>query len=392
MVPALVVTGHLNLVRSLARRGVDVWSVEYEHLQTAHFSRYSMGGLRVPHPLHEEERFVEALLSADRRFDGALLIPMFDASLSAISRYKDALSDRYLVAADNWDVTRVYLEKVRTSALARSLDIATPISIRVDSVEAASTAIRSLQPPYIIKPDVTHEFQDIFGSKMFHSSNATELRELCLRALSGGLDVMVQEFIPGPPSSGVVYSGYFADGEPLAETTHGKIRDGPPTYGSPRVAVSRHIPEIVEPGRSLLAATGYTGFACVEFKLDLRDGVYKLMEVNARHNLAGALHVASGVDYPWIQYRHLVHGEVPDRVEAREGVHWVDIQRDVGYSARFLRTEDLTLREFVRPYRRGTVYRTFDWSDPLPFLLQPVVRVFATLRGWFGRLFRRFRV
>lgn len=389
MVPALVVTGHLNLVRSLARHGVAAWSVEYEPLQTAHYSRYCAGRLAVPHPLHEEDEFVSALIAADRRFDGALLIPMFDSSLAAISRHKDALSERFVVAADDWEITRTYLEKGRTASLARSLGVAAPVTVRVDSAEAADDAIRSLQPPYLVKPDLTHEFQDIFGAKMFHASTPTELGELCLRALGGGLEVMVQEFIPGPPSSGVVYSGYFARGEPMAETTHRKVRDGPPTYGSPRVNVSERIPEILAPGRSLLAATGYTGFACVEFKLDDRDGSYKLMEVNARHNLAGALAVASGVDYPWIEYRHLVFGQMPRKVVQGEGAYWVDIQRDVGYSVKYVRTEGLTLRDYVRPYRRGTVFRTFDWRDPLPFLAQPVVRAVAIVTTWVRRVLRR---
>jgi hypothetical protein len=100
MVPAFVITGHLKLVRRLARRDVEVRSVGHEHLQTAHLARYSVSRFRSPHPL----------LAADRGFDGPLLIPMFVSSLSAISRYKDAPSDRYLVAVERLRHLRAFYD------------------------------------------------------------------------------------------------------------------------------------------------------------------------------------------------------------------------------------------------------------------------------------------
>jgi len=63
------------------------------------------------------------------------------------------------------------------------------------------------------------------------------------------------------------------------------------------VIVSQKIPEIIEPGRKLLAALNYEGFSCVEFKKDQRDQVYKLMEINARPNLSGALAVRAGINF-----------------------------------------------------------------------------------------------
>ena len=82
-------------------------------------------------------------------------------------------------------------------------------------------------------------------------------------------------------------------------------------FGSPRVAISERIPDVVEPGRRILAAMEFRGFACIEFKLDRRDGVYKLMDVNGRHNLSGMLAVRSGLNFPLRQYRHLAEGIVP---------------------------------------------------------------------------------
>lgn len=382
MVPALVITGHLSLVRSLGRRGVPVISVQYSHADTGHLSRYSSGRLEVPSPLDDEGGFVEALLAAGERYPGAVLIPMFDGPLMACSKHKVALSEYYLVAASDWETTRIYLEKSRTFELATSLGIPLPLTSAVDSFESAKETTGRLRPPYLVKPVLTHQFQSRFGSKMIPADTSHELENALRRCLDEGMPVMVQEFIPGGPANGAVYAGYFDEGECLAETTHGKVRDGPPVYGSPRVAISKHIPEIIEPSRRLMEATAFTGFACVEFKRDHRDGVFKLMEVNARHNLAGALHVKSGVDYPWIQYEHLVYGRRPDPVTARDGIYWIDVFRDIGYTMRGWRSEGLTFGEFIKPYVHSAAFRRFDWRDPLPFLAFPLRRIWNRVAGF----------
>ena len=305
---------------------------------------------------------------------------MWDEALVACSKHKAELSRYYLVAAEEWATTSLFLEKARTADLAASLGVLHPLSMSVDSLDAAEQCSRRLKPPFLIKPNRTHEFQKAFGSKMFPIGSASELDDAMSRCVNAGISVMVQEFIPGVPSDGVVYAGFFEQGTPLVETTHEKVRDGPPTYGSPRVVVSKHIPEVKEPGRRLMQAAGFSGFACIEFKRDNRDGHFKLMEVNARHNLAGALHTRSGVDYPWIHYEYLAHGRKPESVDARPGVYWIDIYRDLAYSLRNWRSEGFTLREYLRPYLSSHVFRTFDWRDPKPFLAYPVQKLAASIR------------
>ena len=109
----------------------------------------------------------------------------------------------------------------------------------------------------------------------------------------------------------VNYNAYVSDGRPAVEVTAQKLRLSPPQMGFPRVVVSKEVPEVIEPGRQLLSAMGFHGFANIEFKKDPRDGTYKLMEVNGRHNNSGMLSVRAGVNFPWIMYRHLVQGELP---------------------------------------------------------------------------------
>jgi predicted ATP-grasp superfamily ATP-dependent carboligase len=149
------------------------------------------------------------------------------------------------------------------------------------------------------------------------------------------------------------------------------------------VARSELIPEVIEPGRAILRAMNFEGFSCTEFKRDERDGVWKLMEVNGRANLSGSLAVRCGVNFPLLQYRHLMDGELPKVERFETGVYWIDLIRDMGCNVRF--REGYPLRELLEPYRRRHVFAIWDPSDPKPFLVR-----FANLaRSAFSALRRR---
>ncbi|MCZ7545989.1 MAG: hypothetical protein M5R40_21805 [Anaerolineae bacterium] len=239
-----------------------------------------------------------------------------------------------------------------------------------------------------MKPCQSHLFYDQFKRKMVRVENLDEMLVAYRQAADAGLDVMLQEIIPGDDTHGVNYNAYVWEGQPLVEFTAEKVRNAPPWLGSPRVAISKAIPEVIEPGRAILNAMGFYGYSCSEFKRDARDGVYKLMEVNGRHNLSSLLAVRCGVNFPWLQYQHLVHGETPSARAADTGVYWIDFTRDVGYSAMYWRKERYTLRQYLRPYLRPHVFAIWDRKDPRPFLRRcsHLVRVafrsaFTALRG-----------
>jgi hypothetical protein len=65
----------------------------------------------------------------------------------------------------------------------------------------------------------------------------------------------------------------------------------------------------------------------------------------------------------------VVH-EPPERVE--QGRYWIDLVRDVASSLGDLRSDRLTVGEFLRPYLRRHVGAHWSWRDPLPGLA----------RGW----------
>ena len=92
------------------------------------------------------------------------------------------------------------------------------------------------------------------------------------------------------------------------------------------------------------------------------------MEVNGRHNRSGLLSVACGINFPWIQYWHLTHGELPVIDRAARGIYWIDEFKDVSAIFRCLKDREANLLRCLRPYIRPNIYSVFDVGDLMPFL------------------------
>jgi predicted ATP-grasp superfamily ATP-dependent carboligase len=368
---ALVVGGHtaaLGVVRALGRRGVPVIVLHYRPTNTAHRSRYATQAVRVSPPDLEEARFIADLLALADRWGGGLLIPTADEAISAVSRHLSPLAQHYTVACAPSQITETFIEKRRTYSLAERVGVPYPQTLVPASRDDVERYADTATFPCLVKPSRGHQFVPRFGAKMFLVETRQQLLDRYLQAADAGCEVLLQEFIPGPDESGVNYNSYWWDGAPLVEFTAAKVRGGPPFIGSPRVLQSRLIPEVLEPGRAILRAMGFFGYACTEFKRDPRDGQLKLMEVNGRHNLSTALAVRCGIDFPWLQYRHLVLGELPEPARFEQGVYWIDLLRDVGYSLARRRVERYAIAEYLRPYASPHIFAIPSWRDPVPFV------------------------
>lgn len=372
LMPAVVVSGHtmaLAVIRSLGEAGVPVVSMHYDPRDFAQVSRYVVADVPVPSPMVDEAAFIDALAGHSRLFGRSILIPASDESLVALSRHRDRLAERYaIMACPPWEVTERVIDKSRTYELAIAAGVPVPRTSVPRSVSELHDQAVAIGFPVLLKPAESHRFYERFHRKMVVAEAPEDLEAAYQAAEDAGIAVTVQEIVPGDDDAVVNYNAYVRDGRPLVEFTARQLRKAPPRFGSPRVAVSEHIREVVTPGRRILEAVGFDGFACTEFKRDARDGRYRLMEVNGRHNLSGMLAIRCGVDFPLIQYRELVLGMAPGPVAYRAGVHWTDFFRDVGYTAANIRDEGIGPLALVAPYARSHCDAVFDRSDPAPFV------------------------
>ena len=290
----------------------------------------------------------------------------------ALSHHKKELEKKYIVACPEWDITKLLMEKKETYLLAESVSVPVARMITPISVSDLEKYVKEIKFPCLIKPSLSHIFYRDFGTKVIKVKNFDELLLIYKKVNELGHEIMIQEYIPGDATCGVNYNSYFWDNEPLVEFTAKQIRNAPPDFGSPCVVKSHSFPEILELGRTVLKAMGFYGYSCIEFKKDIRDSSYKLMDVNGRHNLSSLLSVQCDLNFPALQYRHLVFGERPTGQDFQQDIYWIDLTRDIYYHAL---KSSVSLKEFLKPYLSKHVFAILNSKDLRPFLKRCIVQI-----------------
>jgi len=358
----------LAVARALGRMGVPIIALYYKEKAVAQFSKYVVERVHIPQSHTNKKSVIKWLLDSGERHRGSLVIPADDQFVELCSKHKRALEAYYTVAVCEWNIARIALEKRRTYELAERAGIPHPRTRAPRSLEEAIAMAEAIGYPCILKPSESYKYQNVFRDKLAVVSSEKELIEAYKRANDRHLTVLLQESIPGDDSLNVNYCSYFSDGKPVAECTAQKLRMHPPRYGVARVAVSRYIPDIIEPGREILKAMGYNGLSLIEFKKDIRDGLYKVMDINIRPYLTATLAPECGVNLPYIMYRHMMYGDVPSFTKQKEGIYWIDLTKDAAHFFTSRSIERYPLRDYLKPYLGRKTFAILSFKDPLPFL------------------------
>jgi D-aspartate ligase len=385
-VGAVVVGGDyqgLGIVRSLGRHGIPLCVVDDER-SIAVASRFTSHRLRVPE-LRTAEATLEALEVARRRFglEGWVLYPTRDETVAFIAADRGELVRHFRVPTPTWDCVAEAWDKRRTYRLAERLSIPVPRTwyptTEADLAEVDTTI------PLVVKPAIKEHFFYATGAKGWRVDSRSELVEAFRRgtSVSGAEgELLVQEMIPGGGAAQRSYCAFFKDGGAVASMTVARRRQHPSDIGRSSTFVETvSDPALTELSERFLSHIGYYGLVEVEYKLDPRDGVPKLLDVNARTWGYHTLGSAAGVDFPYLLFRDQM-GEKVAPARAEEGVRWVRLVTDVPNAVRDLRRGTLHLREYVTSLRGVDVESVFSLRDPLPGLYElALVPYLAVRRG-----------
>jgi len=141
----------------------------------------------------------------------------------------------------------------------------------------------------------------------------------------------------------------------------------------------------------LAKAVRYRGAIDVDCRYDVRDGQYKLLDVNPRIGATFRLFVgAEGMDVLRAMYLDLTGQPVPPSTPQEER-RWLVETLDVRSAVTYIRRGDITLSSWLRSLRH--IDETAWWArdDPLPFLAETTSLLVSQLRKRIGRVVARSR-
>ena len=306
---AIVIGGEhpgLGIARSLGRRGIPVCVIDDQH-SISQFSRYVTRVVRVK-DLRDELNTIESVLEVGQRYGmkGWVLFPTRDETVVAFSRHRDRLAKFFRVTTPGWETVKWAWDKKNTYDRAAELGIPVPQTFN-PRTEGELPGLYS-RLPLAIKPAIKENFFYATGAKAWRAETPEQLHDLFRKAVRQikTEEILVQEIIPGDGQRQYSYCAFFRDGQAHSTLLARRLRQHPREFGRAATYVETiDLPEIEGLSERFLRAIDYYGLVEVEFKQDPRDGLFKLLDVNARTWGFHSIGIPAGVDFPDLCAREL---------------------------------------------------------------------------------------
>lgn len=386
-VPALILgkgITALAALRCLGRRGVPLY-VGSDPGSLVVRSRWYRA-------LPDEGRFEAANGNLAERLvslpiDRMVLLPTSDRWALAVSRLPAEIAHRF---PSTVAPTEILQKLVIKNLFACALDehkVPHPRTVALRDLAAA----RAVPPEYFedsfLKPTQSGPFAAVYGAKALRFRDRDDALRRIDEASARGFELMLQEFIPGPADRHYFVEGFIdRHGRLCGLLARRRIRMYPRDFGNSTSTETIPLSEVAGAAASLsrlLEGIGYRGVFSAEFKLDERDGQFKILEVNARPWWFVGFAAGCGMDVCEMAYRDSLGEEVTPVSSYAVGRRCIAPRLDLESGLAEWRAGRLGLTALFRSWM-GADQLTLCRDDPKPSLDEILTWSRARLRRKLG--------
>jgi len=352
----------LAIVRSLAKKGIEVTAGENRRICCSFFSKYVKNRVIYPNPDKNPFLFIQNIYELVKKDKYDVILPVDDPTTILFSKYKDKLSKYTKVPVASYNTIMKGRDKAQTIKIAIENDIPCPKTYFVEdsNIEKIKNEIAF---PIVIKPRESSGARGI----VYVNSSPEEFTHKYKRVRNQYGPVLIQGYIPHTGDHYSVCALFNHDSEPRATFVYKEIRQYPITGGPATFAVSVEKPDVLKYTLKVLKVRDWYGVAHIDFVIDERDKKPKLLEVNPRFWSSLELAILSGVDFPYLLYKVAVNGDVKAVTKYRTGVKLRFLAGDILW---FSSTKNKlkALPEFIKFRDDNMGYAICSLDDPKPLI------------------------
>lgn len=299
--------------------------------------------------------------------EGTVLMPCSDAWVLAVAGLPESLRQRFPACVAPAEAIATLVDKARFRAVLERLALPHPRTRALAGLGEFDALPDAALASAFLKPADSQGFFARFRVKAFPVAGREETRRHLAECVESGFAMMLQEYIPGPPTSHYFVDGFVdRSGVVRARFARQRLRMFPADFGNSTLMVSVPPEQVADALRTLdalLADLHYRGIFSAEFKRDARDGRFNLIEVNARPWWYVEYAARCGVDVCALAVQDAL-GRPVTTIEryalgrrcAYPSYDWSAVREaHVGLGA--------ALRDWL-----GAVQPVFKWNDPRPSL------------------------
>lgn len=371
----------LGVVRALGRRGVPLYVTGAGNDLVTRSRWYR--ALPGDRPRETADSDLGARLEA-LEIPRLVLMPCSDAWAVAVSRLEPGLSGRFPSGVAAPDILKRLVDKGRFAETLGELGLPHPRTFLLREPASLGEVPDECFPGCFLKPVDSGRFAGAFGVKAIRPRSREHAGTLVAEAREKGLELMLQEFIPGPPTRHFFLDGFVdRHGRVCGMLARKRLRMFPAEFGNSTLTESIPLSDLRDAEQSLrrlLEGIRYRGVFSAEFKLDERDGLFKMLEVNARPWWFVGFAASCGVDVCQMTIRDALGEDVVAVSQYAVGRRCVHGRRDLATWRRKSGPDRLRLPSLLRSWI-GAEQLTLCWDDPRPGLRE--------IAAWGGRRLRR---
>lgn len=242
-----------------------------------------------------------------------ILFPTSDISALNVSELNEKFKNPNQHIADSKTI-QLLTEKKKFYYSLQKYNVPSPKTIFLTKPEEDISIIEKNDFPLIIKPSQSQNFAEQFSKKGFIAYTQKDLIKYLKISKENNIEVFIQEIIPGPTTNYYLIEGYFdKNSKPLIMFACQRLRMWPPLLGNSTVLKSIPLSEVNDMKETLvkyLNNIGYRGIFDAEFKIDSRDNIAKLIEINARSWWQNSFPTSCGVNIIFTAYLDAIGEEI----------------------------------------------------------------------------------
>jgi D-aspartate ligase len=377
------VTG-LGVLRAFARQGIRAYVYPALHddvvLRSRWFAPLPGTGVLEKSPA-ASVALLERIL-AESGLERACLCACGDDWNRVVAEYLERRGDRFVAVVPPLAALGTLQNKGQFALQLQRLGVPMPktrlISCAGDIPELPETD----ETFFFLKPTDSQSFLERFGTKGLRVRTADDARLRLAEVTAAGMSVVLQEYIPGPFSDHYFIDGYVdRQGTIRALFPRRRLRIYPPDFGNSTSMVSVPLGDVqgaVDTLKLVLADVSYRGIFSAEFKRDARDGLYKLLEVNARPWWFIDFAVRCGVDVCRMAYDDALGRSVASLETYRVGATCIYPYYDFFAMRPLVRSGRAGWGRWVSELS-GALQPIACWDDPMPGALGSTRVLFGAL-------------
>lgn len=382
--------GGVGIARSLGRVGIPVYGVYEDRFTPASLSRYVRGRFVWRNEDIRVDEFLSGMAAIAKRIQRpTILVPMDDHGAILIAEHADSLPGSFLFPHQTSGLPRTLASKAGLYRLCKELGVPSPEAVFPATRSDVEGFLARAIFPVVVKAtqgwSVPRDTRVKSTTIVDTPEGVLDIYEQ-LQDRPGG-DLMFQEYIPRDQGQDWFFHGYCDErSDCLVGFTGVKVRSYPAYAGPTTLGRCVENEVLRHQAEQLFKVLNYRGIMDLDYRLDRRDGMYKLTDFNPRIGAQFRLFVnEDGIDVVRALHLDLTGHAVPPSRPV-EGRRFMTEHHDILAGWAYHRDGGLTFRTWFRSIRGVEELAWLATDDLRPFAVMSLRFLVRGIQIALGRI------